>query len=200
MRLHALLESVRALSSSVAKPAMGVVLAVLSGCAQFLPTSRAEEASPFATFEAAASAIEQVEPQRTSLQEMKTLGLDPQASSNVREIPYPQLVAQLVESSSLALSELDPGIRECIAVRQRCRAYQFRFSRVARERTGNALLDFFNFDRTTRTSGWRFEGVVLIRDGEVILFRNHGGEPRIDSVERVRNPLGPFQNLDSLLR
>jgi hypothetical protein len=178
--------------------AAAFLVAMLSGCAQLLPQARSEESSPFATFEDARSAIERVEPHRTTLQEMKTLGLDPQASTNVREVPYPQLVSQLVESSSLALAELDVGIRECIDARQRCRAYQFRFSRILRDRSGSFLLDFLNFDRTTRTSGWRFEAVVLVRDDGVILFRNHAGEPRIDTIERVRNPLGPLQSVDVL--
>lgn len=200
MMSGALLTSLLSAGRRWATPTGLAVLALLSACAQFLPYSRSEEPSPFATFEAARTAIERIEPHRTTLEEMKALGLDPQASSNVREIPYPQLVAQLVESPSLALTELDPGIRECIAVRQRCRAYQFHFSRVVRERTGDFLLDFLNFDRTTRTSGWRFEAVVLMRDDDVVLFRNHAGEPRIDTSERVRNPLGPLQNLDGLLR
>lgn len=117
-----------------AAPAGAVILALLSGCAHLLPETRSEEPSPFAIFEDARAAIERIEPHRTSVQEMKALGLDSQASSNVREVPYPQLVGQLVESPSLALSDLDPGIRECIAARQRCRAYRFRFSRVMRER------------------------------------------------------------------
>jgi len=178
--------------------AWALVATMLVGCGQLLPSVRSEEPSPFATFDDARRAIEQVEPNRTRLEEMKALGLDPKASANVREVPYPQLVAQLVESSALALSELDPGIRECIAARQRCRAYQFHFSRIVRDRTGSFMLDFLNFDRTTRTSGWRFEAIVLVRDDDVVLFRNHAGEPRIDTTDRVRNPLGPMQSIDIL--
>jgi hypothetical protein len=185
-------------SSSLAVVVLTATL--LSGCAELLPRTRSEEASPFATFEEARAAIEHVQPHRTSLQEMKSLGLDPRASTNVREVPYPQLVAQLAESPSLVLSELDPGIQECIAARQSCRAYQFHFSRIVRDRSGSFVLDFFNFARTTRTSGWRFEAVVLVRDDGVVLFRNHAGEPRIDVTEHVRNPLGPLQSVDVLRR
>ena len=49
------------------------------------------------------------------------------------------------------------------------------------------------YKRCMLTHGWRFEGVMLVRDG-VVLFRNHGGQPNIELVEDRRNPLGPLQN------
>ena len=56
------------------------------------------------------------------------------------------------------------------------------------------MLDFLNFRRETRMTGWRFEGLLAVRDG-VVLFRSHGGDPRSDRVERQVNPLGPLQRL-----
>ena len=177
-----------------------LVLVALTGCASLLPHGGSEDVSPFATFEAAREALDRVEPYRTNVEGMKALGFDPKASTNVREIPYPQLIARLVETPYLPLAELDSGIRECIAARQRCQAYEFRFSRIQRERRGDFLLDFLNFRRITHTSGWRFEGVVLVRDDGMVLFRNHAGEPRIESTEEQRNPLGPLQSLEGTFR
>ena len=57
---------------------------------------------------------------------------------------------------------------------------------------GGFLLDFLNFRRTVRVSGWRFNGLVAVRDG-VVLFRSYGGEPRNDRTDRQVNPLGPLQ-------
>ena len=45
---------------------------------------------------------------------------------------------------------------------------------------------------STEISGWRFQGLVVVRDG-VVLFRNYGGEPQIKQTERQSNPLGPLQ-------
>ena len=36
------------------------------------------------------------------------------------------------------------------------------------------MLDVLKFRRTTRVTGWRFEGLLAVRDG-VVLFRSHGG-------------------------
>lgn len=177
-----------------------LAIVALSGCASLLPHGRSEDVSPFATFEAARDALGRIEPYRTTVVGLKELGFDTQASTNVREIAYPQLIAHLVESPYQPLAELDSGIRECIAARQHCRAYEFRFSRIKRERRGDFFLDFLNFRRITHTSGWRFEGVVLVRDDGIVLFRNYAGEPRIESTEEQRNPLGPLQSLESAIR
>ena len=177
-----------------------VVLADLTGCTALLPRGRSEQASRFATFEAARQALDDVQPYRTTAEAMKTLGFDIDSSANVRQIPYPQLVGVLVENPYLPIAELDDGIRDCIAMRQGCRAYQFHFSRLVRQRRGNFLLDFMNFRRVTRTSGWRFEGIVLLNADGLVLFRNHAGEPNIDTTDESRNPLGPFQSLESVFR
>ena len=41
-------------------------------------------------------------------------------------------------------------------------------------------------------TGWRFEGLLAVRDG-VVLFRSRGCEPRADRTDRQVNPLGPLQ-------
>lgn len=179
---------------------IAVSLALLAGCASLLPKAHSDEPSGFTSFEAARDAFARVEPLRSTTEDMKELGFDPAASANVRETPYPQWLAQMVQSANVPLPDLDQGIRDCVALRQQCRAYQFRFTHVDRNRTGNFFLDFLNFDRTTQTSGWRFEGMVLVSDKGLVLFRNHAGEPRIEQTERTRNPLGPFQSLDRFIR
>ena len=176
-----------------------LVLCLSTGCASLLPHGRSEEVSPFGSFDAARDALESIEPYKSTVEDMKRLGFDAHASSNVRETPFPQLVGHLVPTPFLPLTDLDPGIRECFAVRHRCRAYQFHFSKMVRQRTGAFALDLLNFKRVTVTSGWKFEGLFLVRDDGVVLFRNHGGEPKLESTEVEGNPLGPLQSLDGLL-
>jgi len=90
------------------------------------------------------------------------------------------------------LDSADPGIRDCILARDQCVAYQFEFGTERRRREGGFMLDFLNFRRVTHVTGWRFEGLVAVRQG-IVLFRSHGGEARIDRTERQHNPLGPLQ-------
>jgi hypothetical protein len=175
----------------------------LAGCAALLPRSLTEQPAGFDSFEAAARALDQAVPYRTTTVELKTLGFDLDASPNVTLVPYPQLIARLAPNSSVPLDALDPGIRDCILARQACRVYEFHLAREARQREGNFFLDFLNFRRFTAIKGWRFDGLLVVRDG-LLLFQSHAGEPRIDRTELEVRPLGPLQpageSAGSLLR
>ncbi len=178
-------------------------LALLAGCAALLPRSLSDQPSGFDSFEAAARALDQAVPYRTTTVELKALGFDLDASPNVTLVPYPQLIARLAPNSSVPLDALDPGIRDCIMARQACRVFEFHLVRETRQREGNFFLDFLNFRRATAITGWRFDGLLVVRDG-LLLFRSHAGEPRIDRTELEVHPLGPLQpageSAGSLLR
>lgn len=165
----------------------------LAGCSHLLPEGSVAVGVSFGSFEAARQSFEQIVPYRTSVAELVPLGFDPAGSLNVTLIPYPDLVGRLAPNASVAFAELDPGIRDCILARMACSAYEFRIAHETRTRTDNFMLDFLNFRRTTVVTGWRFEGLVVVRDG-VVLFRTFGGAPSTDRVERQVNPLGPLQS------
>jgi len=175
----------------------------LAGCTALLPSSSAVSPSSFDSFEAAQAALEKTVPYKTTLEELKALGFDPQASANVSIIPYPEVVSRLAPYSGVALDALDPGVRDCILAQTQCKAYVYRFGRVDRQRDGNFFLDFFNIKRDVQMNGWRFEGLVVVRNG-IVLFRNSAGESKLNTFEKTTNPLGPFQrsgeSSDLLLR
>ena len=171
---------------------VGACLA-LAGCGHLLPRGSTEKVSRFDSFEAAKQALDQVVPYRTTLGELAALGFDPDASANVTVIPYPEVITRLAPHPGVPLDALDRGVRDCIVAQTHCRAFEFRFGQQTRRREGGFWSDFFNVRRTTQVTGWRFEGLVVVRDG-LVLFRNTGGEPRIDYVEQQVNPLGPFQS------
>jgi hypothetical protein len=166
---------------------------LLAGCAHgLLPQAGADATSGFKTFGEAQAAFVQIVPSRTTTAELTRIGFDI-AAPNVRQIPYPDLVARLAPNGSVAFDELDPGIRQCILARLDCRLYEFRIGQESRARQGSVVLDLLNFDRTTAVDSWRFEALVVVR-GEVVLFHTYGGEPKNQRIERERNPLGPLQS------
>jgi len=173
-------------------PSLLMMLAGLSACSSLLPRGSTDVASGFGAFEEARDAIERVTPYQTTTAQLRELGFDVQASANVRQIPYPEVVARLAPNPSVPLAMLDAGIRDCIESRQACRAYEFTFGHQNSRREGSFWADFLNFRRRTEITGWRFLGLVVVRDG-VVLFRNYGGEPQIRQTERQSNPLGPLQ-------
>lgn len=178
--------------SALSRVLLLLACAALPACASLLPSGSSEVRSAFPSFEAARAAIERVVPYRTTVAELGQLGFDLQDSANVTRIPYPELISRLAPNPAVPLDEMDAGIRDCILSRQECRAYQFQLGEQRRRREGNFMLDFLNFKRTTHVTGWRFEGLIVVRNG-VVLFRNYGGEPQADRREQQVNPLGPLQ-------
>lgn len=164
----------------------------MASCTTMLPRGASDTPSPFETYGEAQAAAGRIEPFKTLVAQLPSLGFDPVGGRNVTVIPYPDIVARLAPYSGVPLAELDPGIRECIRARVDCRAYLFRFERVDRRREGPFLADFLNIRRVTHTSGWSFEALVVV-SGDRVLFRNFGGQPQMARVERQTNPLGPFQ-------
>ena len=165
---------------------------MLCGCASLLPRGDIERPSGFDSFEVAAQAFDKVVAYRTTVEQLNALGFDLQSSPNVTLISYPQLTGRLAPDRGVPFEAIDPGIRDCIVARLACQAYEFHMDRETTRREGSFMLDFLNFRRTTRVTGWRFEGLLAVRDG-VVLFRSHGGELRIDRTEWQVNPLGPLQ-------
>jgi hypothetical protein len=170
-----------------------VLAALLGGCAsgRLLPDASTAVRAEFTNFDAARRAFENIEPYKTTVDDLKTLGFDT-GSTNVRLIGYPDVVASLAPNSSLSLDQLDPGIRDCILSRLECRAYEYRVANETRVRTGGFFLDWLNFKRTTEVNAWQFDAIVAVRNG-VVLFRNYGGAPHNERTERQVNPLGPLQ-------
>lgn len=164
----------------------------LSACGSLLPHGSSDSPSAFATYAQAQAAAEQIVPFRTTTAELPQLGFDPQEGRNVTVIPYPDVIARLAPYSGVPMDQLDPGIRNCILARSDCRAYVFHFERLDRQREGGFWTDFFNVKRTTHVTGWSFEALVVVSNGTV-LFRNIGGQPHVERLEKQKNPLGPFQ-------
>lgn len=169
-----------------------VLAALLAGCTTMLPQGSSDTPSPFSSYAEASAAADRIVPFETRVQQLAPLGFDPQLGKNVTVIPYPDILARLAPYSGVPLDQLDPGIRACIGIKTQCRGYVFRFERQDRRREGGFLADFFNLERVTHVTGWRFEALVVVGDDSV-LFRNVAGEAAVERIERNKNPLGPLQ-------
>lgn len=171
---------------------LALACVALAGCSSLLPRGASDTPSPFETFAQAQAAAERIAPFTTKLTELKGIGFDYESGTNVTAIPYPDVLARLAPYSGVPMDTLDPGIQKCIAARNACKGWLFHFGRLDRKREGGFWGDFFNMRRVTKTTGWSFDALIVASDGTV-LFRNMGGQPNIDRVDRQLNPLGPLQ-------
>ena len=167
-------------------------LLLLAGCTAMLPRGSSDTPAPFATYAEAQAAAERIVPFQTPPTQLAALGFDPGQGKNVTVIPYPDILARLAPYSGVPMDQLDPGIRACIGFKTACRGSVFRFERQDRRREGGFIADFFNVERVTHVTGWRFEALVVVGD-DTVLFRNVAGEAAVERVERQKNPLGPLQ-------
>lgn len=164
----------------------------LSACSTLLPTSQDVTVNPWKSYQEMQRLFDSITPHQTTVGDLKAMGLDPHANPNIVILNYSDILRHFIPSPSINADDLDQGVRECIRATTNCEGYEISQSSVERNRYGNFLVDFFNFERKTDVVGWRFNGIVLIKNS-VVIYKLTGGEPSIHKYEEHLNPLGPLQ-------
>lgn len=168
-------------------------IVLVSGCTALLPQSHTNTTS-FQSFEEARTAVEALVPMKTDRKAMEKNGFNPIHHPNTILLTHADVARRFLPSSLLRREDLDPGIWICLEARDACRGLDIVGVKIDKARTGSFFPDFFNFERHSRTSGWRFTAVVLLVD-DLVVYRSWAGQPEINEVEKTRNPLGPLQDI-----
>ena len=174
-------------------------VAALAACSSLLPRGEQLTYSPWKSFDEAQATFDRIVPHQTTLAELKEMKLDPKANPNIVILNYSDILRRFLPSPSINSHDLDPGVQECIAAKSACEGYEVNQQTIKRKRYGNFLADLFNFRRKTDVSGYRFNGVLLIKGG-VVIYKLTGGQPAIHEYEESVNPLGPFQSGEVVTR
>lgn len=169
-------------------------LLLLAGCGALLPRGESVTESPWQNYQEAQAAFDSIVPYKTTVDDLRTLKLDPLLYSNITLLNYSDVLRRFIPSPSTNAQDLDPGVQDCIRAKSACKGYEVDQKTIKRRRYGNFLADFLNFKRKVDIAGWRFNGVILIRD-EIVVYKLTGGQPAIHELEEGRNPLGPFQGI-----
>ncbi|MCR4346443.1 MAG: hypothetical protein NUV55_04420 [Sulfuricaulis sp.] len=164
----------------------------LAGCASLLPHAHTSTVGPWQNYYEAQQAFDKIVPYQTTLEDLKTLKLDPQSNPNITILNYSDVIRRFIPSPSVSAEELAPGVRACILAKAACNGYEIVQSSNSRKRHGNFWADFTNFKRKVEITGWSFNGVILVKDN-VVIYTLTGGQPAIYALEENKNPLGPFQ-------
>src|SRR5689334_17827301 len=123
--------------------AVAVAAALLAGCAELLPKTENQLASPWKTFEDARDAIERIEPGKTTGTSLRAAGLDPYRTPNVQLLTYSDITLRF--PVNIGRERLDAGLRECLEAGKACTGYAITARDVKRDRTGNFWLDALGF-------------------------------------------------------
>lgn len=168
---------------------------LISGCAALLPRASSVTNSPWKSYGAVVNSYEQVVPDRTTVHEMKKLGFDIYSTPNLKILSY---VDVAVASQSMKKEETSSGILACLKAQSLCNGYVFEPQVVKSQRYGNFWKDIFYFKRQTKETGWKFKASFLVIN-DIVVDKYWSGEPQIDQDKQVINPLGPIQELGSIL-
>ncbi|GAB3255423.1 hypothetical protein [Chitinimonas naiadis] len=164
------------------------------GCASLLPEAKSTEKSIWQSYEEAEATMGMVVPRRTKLEDLRLMGFDPQLDANVATLNYSDILRRFAPGGEAGGLQADKGVRGCLSQPADCTGLEINVSGEHRERVGSFWPDFLNFRREWRTTGWRFNAIILLKN-DVVVYRTWGGKPNIDKMERTNNPLGPLQGL-----
>ena len=166
-----------------------------------LPSSREVTASGsgWQKYADAEATFEKIVPGKTTVDELKALNLDPSTNPSVAKLQTWQVRDRFIPNTLVTLDDLDQGVRECIQAREACKAYEVNYISTQTRRIGNAALDVLKMERHTQTAGFRFNGLILVKDN-VVVYTLTAGQPRIQQVEEKQDLLGPVQALASKLK
>lgn len=167
---------------------------VLAGCSSLLPNGKQESQTPWHSYADAQAMFAKIVPAKTSLAELKALGVDPDHTPNITVLAHADLLRRLMPTASADIRLLDPGLQECISAAQACFGYEIEQSHLDRQRYGNFWMDFLNFKRLVNVSGWQFDAVVVIKN-DTVIYKSWSGKPNIHQLEEEQSPLGPLQGL-----
>jgi hypothetical protein len=175
-----------------------LTVCLVAGCSGLLPRSKETTASPWASYREAQETFDQIIPGTTTAEDLWELSLDPESMPNIAILNYSDVLRRFLLNQSVTLSDLDHGVQECVKAKTVCRGLEINQRLVQKQRNGSFWLDLFGFKRDTYTEGWRFNGLILLKEG-IVVYKLTGGQPVIQESEHSQNPLGPVQSIGNRL-
>jgi hypothetical protein len=175
------------LSNSLSKTLIVCACVVLAGCSQLLPRGTVEVKGVWHSFDEARASFEKIVPYQTRVKDLEAIGIVPRVTPNITVLNYSDVLQRFVPSPVIDPNDLDDPVRDCITAKTSCSGYEIDQRFVKRERVGNFWADFFGFKRETDVLGWRFKGLVLIKE-DVIIYKLVSGEPIISEKELKSQP------------
>lgn len=176
-----------------------IISLVFSGCSSLLPSVESKTATSWESYEAIDKSYCQVKNYETSKKELHKLGFDPHKTSNTKILNHLDIMKKFLVNQSIKIKDLDEGLQVCLKNEESCIAYETQMKYIKRKRYGSVLADLFNFRKNTRETGWSFSSIIVLSN-DLVVFKTASSQPKIDNKENKKNPLGPFQSMESVLR
>ena len=160
---------------------------------------RSRPTGPGRRYRDAQLTFDKVIPGQTTDAELRDLKLHPDSNANV---VHPELLRHRAAlPAELVGDDVRPRQRGEILHRRQDRLHRLRDQPEDREqepRRATSRWTCCGFHRETETTGWKFNGLVLVKKGTAI-YTLTGGQPQIKEHEENTSVLGPVQGLSQKL-
>ena len=178
---------------------LATVVLLAMGCRALHPSSSTAVKSPWNSFEEAQGAFDRIASGQTTTNELECLGFGPFANPNVKILTYLDVMTRFLPNVSIRKEDLPTTVRDCLEAKEGCQAYEIDLTVTQSKRYGNLFLDMFAFNRKTRETGWSFKALLVLHH-DTVVYKLWSGEPRLERYDAKKKPLGPLQELDSVIR
>ncbi len=176
---------------------MAGAMLLTAGCKSLFSSSRSTTESRWTNYAEVEVSFQKIKPDCTGVNELQAFGFHPSVSPNVKILTYVDIIKIFMPSAGIQKADLPEAVRGCIDAHERSHAYLVELQDIRAVRHGNLFLDILGFKRRTHESGWRFHGLILVKD-DIVVYKISSGEPQVSREERRDKPLGPLQELDGI--
>jgi hypothetical protein len=166
-----------------------------TGCQSLFVSRQSATLTQWTNWDQVNIAFNKIAPNSTTTKDLEKLGFDPKVTPNIKIMPYVDVMPIFMPNPNIHMDDLPVGVRVYVQAKKGNLAYMVELEDVKEKRHGNLLLDVFSFKRLTHQSGWRFKGLILIKD-DTVVYTLSSGEPDISQEDSSIRPLGPFQEMD----
>jgi hypothetical protein len=171
------------------------LLLLTAGCKSLFSSSQSTTLTRWGSYGAVQGDFDKIVPRQTTVENLMALGFHPDVSPNVKILTYVDVITTFMPNPGIQVRDLPEGVQECIKAREHGMAYLVELHDIHDKRHGNLFLDVFGFKRKTHESGWRFRGLILIKE-DLVVYKLSSGEPQVSQEDDKIKPLGPLQELD----
>jgi hypothetical protein len=171
-------------------------LLLTTGCQSLFLSKDSATVSAWTNWNQVTIAFNNINPNHTTVKDLNKMGFNPLTTPNIKIMPYVDIIPVFMPNPNIHYQDLPIGVKLYVEAKENTTAYLVELENVKDKRHGNLFLDIFGFKRLTHQSGWRFKGLILIKD-QTVVYTLASGEPDISREDSNIKPLGPFQELDA---
>lgn len=176
-----------------------IVSVLFTACSSLLPTAEKTSVSKWYKYDDIEKSYDNIINYQTTKEQLHDFGFNPFSTPNINILNHLDIKKKFLVTSSIKMADLDNGVQECIKSKSKCIAYETTIEHIERKRYGSVFLDLFNFRKNTRETGWSFYSLIIINN-DMVVYKVSNSKPQINNKEKKKNPLGPFQSMESILR